>query len=87
MDYFTPFDEQGLDEKLRGNPTEFLAISFSSDWRFAAPHSQRIVDELKARQLNASHTEIESPWGHDSFLLDVPEYHDALAQFLQRDAS
>jgi len=87
MDYFTPFDEQDLDEKLRGNPTEFLAISFSSDWRFAAPHSQRIVSELKARQLNASHKEIESPWGHDSFLLDVPEYHDALAQFLQRDAS
>jgi len=87
MDYFTPFDDEGIDEKLRGNPTEFLAISFSSDWRFAAPHSQRIVSELKARQLNASHTEIESPWGHDSFLLDVPEYHEALAQFLQRDAS
>lgn len=87
MDYFTPFDEDGLDAKLAGNPTEFLAISFSSDWRFAAPHSQRIVNELKARQLTASHTEIESPWGHDSFLLDVPEYHEALAQFLQRDAS
>ena len=87
MDYFTPFDEAGLDEKLRGNPTEFLAISFSSDWRFAAPHSERIVSELKARQLSANHTEIESSWGHDSFLLDVPEYHEALAQFLQRDAS
>jgi homoserine O-acetyltransferase len=87
MDYFTPFDDDGLDEKLAGNPTEFLAISFSSDWRFAAPHSQRIISELKARQLTASHTEIESPWGHDSFLLDVPDYHKALAQFLQREAS
>ena len=87
MDYFTPFDDDGLDAKLAGNPTEFLAISFSSDWRFAAPHSQRIVSELKARQLNASHTDVESPWGHDSFLLDVPEYHEALAQFLQREAS
>jgi homoserine O-acetyltransferase/O-succinyltransferase len=87
MDYFTPFDEQGLNQTLRGNPTEFLAISFSSDWRFAAPHSERIVSELKARQLNASHSEIESPWGHDSFLLDVPEYHEVLAQFLQREAS
>lgn len=87
MDYFTPFEEQGIGEKLRGNPTEFLAISFSSDWRFAAPHSERIVSELKARQLNASHAEVESPWGHDSFLLDVPEYHAALAQFLQREAS
>ncbi|MSX03284.1 MAG: homoserine O-acetyltransferase [Actinobacteria bacterium] len=87
MDYFTPFDEEGLDEALRGNPTEFLAISFSSDWRFAAPHSERIVSELKRRDLEASHIEIESPWGHDSFLLDVPEYHAALAKFLQRDAS
>ncbi len=87
MDYFTPFDDDGLDAKLAGNPTEFLAISFSSDWRFAARHSQRIVSELKARQLNASHTDVESPWGHDSFLLDVPEYHEALAQFLQREAS
>jgi len=87
MDYFTPFDEQNLDQKLRGNPTEFLAISFSSDWRFAAPHSERIVSELQARELAASHSEIDSPWGHDSFLLDVPEYHEALAQFLQRAAS
>ncbi len=87
MDYFTPFDDPGIDEQLRGNPTEFLAISFSSDWRFAAGHSELIVAALSARAVNADHRPIESPWGHDSFLLDLPEYHEALAQFLQRDAT
>lgn len=84
MDYFTPFEEDGVRERLRGNPTRFLAISFDSDWRFSSAHSARIVRELRAAGCRAEHVEIASPWGHDSFLLDVPEYHRALADFLGR---
>ncbi len=31
-----------------------------------------------------SFREIESPWGHDSFLLEVPDYHRTVAAFLRR---
>jgi homoserine O-acetyltransferase len=84
MDYFTPFEETGAHERLRGNRTRFLAISFDSDWRFSSGHSARIVRELRAAGCDAEHAEITSPWGHDSFLLDVPEYHAALGGFLLR---
>ena len=83
MDYFTPFEEPGARERLRGNPTRFLAISFDTDWRFSSAHSERIVGELRAAGCAAEHLDVTSPWGHDSFLLDVPEYHAALAQFLR----
>lgn len=83
MDYFTPFDDDGARERLRGNPTRFLAISFDTDWRFSAAHSARIVRELTAAGCAAEHLDVASPWGHDSFLLDVPEYHAALGSFLR----
>ncbi len=83
MDYFTPFEEPGVRERLRGNPTRFLAISFDTDWRFSSAHSGRIVGELRARGCAAEHLDVTSPWGHDSFLLDVPEYHAALGSFLR----
>ncbi len=29
---------------------------------------------------------VESPWGHDSFLMDVPEYHEHVREFLYQEA-
>ena len=37
---------------------------------------------LNAVAANVSFVEIESDRGHDSFLLDVPEFRDVLAGFL-----
>ena len=87
MDYFTPFEEEGVEARLDGNPTRFLAISFSSDWRFGAEHSDHLVGELRRVGCEARHVPVESPWGHDSFLLDVPEYHDAVRTFLAGGAA
>lgn len=87
MDYFTPFDEPGARERLRGNPTRFLAVSFSTDWRFSPAHSERIVRELRAAGCDARHESVHSPWGHDSFLLDVPEYHELVRAFLAEPCS
>ena len=82
MDYFAPFDEEGIEARLEGNPTKVLAISFSSDWRFDAGHSGFIVERLQAAGWDAEQVDIESPWGHDSFLLDVPEYHELVKRTL-----
>ncbi len=43
MDYFDPFAE-----RPSGTDTRFLAVSFSSDWRFGTEHSRAIVRELEA---------------------------------------
>ncbi|HEX7609856.1 MAG TPA: homoserine O-acetyltransferase, partial [Solirubrobacteraceae bacterium] len=68
MDYFDPLSDRDVD--LARVRTSFLAISFDSDWRFGSEHSRHIVDALRAGGVQARHVEIDSPWGHDSFLLE-----------------
>lgn len=79
MDYFDPFADPSL--ALAAVATRFLMISFESDWRFGSEHSARVTRELRRGGIAAEHVEIASPWGHDSFLLEVPEYHRQLARF------
>jgi homoserine O-acetyltransferase len=80
MDYFEPFADPRAPDRV--GPTRFLLVSFDSDWRFGPAHSARIERELAARGGDVRHVTVASPWGHDSFLLDVPEYHAAVAAHL-----
>lgn len=85
MDYFDPFgDLAGAVERLRGSGTHTLVISFDTDWRFDTAHSREIVHALQAARLPVTFREIASPHGHDSFLLEVPEYHRTVAAFFGR---
>ena len=65
-------------------PTRFLVVSFDSDWRFDTAHSREIVRTLAAHGAPVTFREIPSPHGHDSFLLEIPEYHRTVAAFLDR---
>jgi homoserine O-acetyltransferase len=85
MDYFEPFAEQPP-PALERVGTRVLAISFDSDWRFGAEHSRHIVDSLRAGGVEARHSDVASPWGHDSFLLDGEEYHRLVAEALAEPA-
>jgi homoserine O-acetyltransferase len=80
MDYFEPFAEPA---RTAAPPsTRVLLVSFDTDWRFGSEHSRHIAEELRARGAHPEHVEVASPWGHDSFLMDVPAYHEAVARFL-----
>ena len=61
-------------------------ISFDSDWRFPSAHSREIARVLERAGRTVSFEEVASPWGHDSFLLDVPAYHELVAGFLTVEA-
>jgi homoserine O-acetyltransferase len=77
MDYFDPFASH------TGSPsTEYLVVSFDSDWRFGTEHSRFIEAELQHRGASVARHEVRSPWGHDSFLMDVPEYHALVREFV-----
>jgi homoserine O-acetyltransferase/O-succinyltransferase len=80
MDYFDPFAEPAGERPS----TRFLAISFDTDWRFSPAHSQVIADELERRGADVRHAVVTSPWGHDTFLMAVPEYHALVADFVSR---
>ena len=85
MDYFDPLSDvtSGVDH-LRDSRTRFLVLSFDTDWRFPTEHSREIVRVLNAARVSVTFREIESPHGHDSFLLAVPEYHRTVAAFVER---
>ena len=84
MDYFDPFASDDALARLTADPVKFLLVSFDSDWRFDTGHSRRIVRYLERAGLPTSFREIHSQWGHDSFLLDLPDYHAVLRAFLDR---
>ena len=80
MDYFDPFaDEEAAVTRLRHVDTRFLVVSFDTDWRFPTAHSAEIARLLRRAGCAVAQEEVVSPWGHDSFLLDVPRYHKLVA--------
>ncbi|GAB3715056.1 homoserine O-acetyltransferase MetX [Mariniluteicoccus flavus] len=87
MDYFDPFASLDSFAEVLAARTRFLVISFDSDWRFDTEHSRRIVRELERGGVPVSFREISSPWGHDSFLLELEGYHATVRAFLDRAAA
>ncbi|MBA3021247.1 homoserine O-acetyltransferase [Propionicimonas sp.] len=84
MDYFDPFSASASTAKVTEQPVKWLVMSFDTDWRFGTEHSRRIVRRLELAEQPVTFREIQSPWGHDSFLLEVPSYHATLRAFLDR---
>jgi homoserine O-acetyltransferase len=77
LDYFDPaygFDGN-LNAALARARANFLVASFSTDWRFSPTRSRELMYALLHNGLKVSYAELESVAGHDSFLLDDPQYH------------
>jgi homoserine O-acetyltransferase len=84
MDYFDLAAEHGgvLANAFRDTRVRFCLTSFTSDWLFPTAESRAIVHALNAVAANVSFVEIESDKGHDTFLLDEPEFAATLSGFL-----
>lgn len=83
LDYFDPFADPGFAARISPE-THFLVVSFTSDWRFPTAHAELIEAELARAGVPVERHEIESPWGHDSFLLEPPGYLDLVRTFLEK---
>ena len=88
MDYFDLAEEHGglLADAFRGSRTRFCLVSFDSDWLYPTAESRAIVHALNASGAAASFVELSAPYGHDSFLLDVPELFRVVDGFLKANA-
>lgn len=82
MDYFDPFADHPL-PRIE-HPVRYLVLSFDTDWRFSTEHSRRIVRHLEGARYPVTFREIASPWGHDSFLLVIDDYHATLRAWFDR---
>ena len=84
LDYYDPaFDYDGdLVAALGRAKADYLVVSFTTDWRFAPSRSREIVYALMHSDRRVSYAEIDCPAGHDSFLLDDPQYHAVLRAYI-----
>ncbi|USI73815.1 homoserine O-acetyltransferase MetX [Sphingomonas morindae] len=85
MDYFDLAEEHGgwLANAFRRSSTRFCLVSFDTDWLYPTSESRAIVQALNAAGAAASFVELRSPFGHDAFLLDVPELNRLVDGFLR----
>jgi len=83
MDYFDLTNgKASVAAALEVTRARFLVISFSSDWLYPSYQSQEMVRALRSRNRDVAYVELQSNYGHDSFLVDVVEQSALIAGFL-----
>ena len=85
MDYFdlTKQFNGNLSKAFEKVETKFFIISFTSDWLYPTSENKEIVIALNSSGADVGFIEINSDKGHDSFLLDVPEFLKTVKNFLE----
>ncbi|MDL4863876.1 homoserine O-acetyltransferase [Halomonas elongata] len=88
LDYFDPAADHDGDLSAAVAPATcpFLVVSFSSDWRFPPSRSRELVNALIRAGKSVSYANIDSPHGHDAFLLPEPRYQAIFTAFMERVA-
>ena len=61
---------------------KFLVVSFESDWLYPPSQSRELVRALKRSRATVTYLNLETPNGHDSFLIHNPELFGVLGNFL-----
>jgi homoserine O-acetyltransferase len=85
LDYFDMAEPHDgvLAKAFAGTKARFAVVSFTSDWLYPTAESRRIVRALNAAGAAVSFVELESPFGHDAFLLEAPEMNRVVDGFLR----
>jgi len=85
MDYFDLAEAHGsLQQALSATAARFLITSYTTDWLFPTSQSIELVNALVAARKQVSFVELTSPYGHDSFLLEVEPLAELLRPFLDQ---
>ena len=88
MDYFDLAEEHGghLANAFRATRARFCLVSFDTDWLYPTAESRSIVQALNAAGAPVSFVELNSPYGHDAFLLEAPDLNRVVDGFLRAGA-
>ncbi len=84
MDYFDVTRTYGpLRTAFADLTARFLVISYSSDWHFPTAQSRELVRALISAGRDVSFVDIESPYGHDAFLIEEERLTRIVGAFLR----
>ena len=85
MDYFDLTETYGsFPEAMARTAARFLIVSYSSDWLFTTSQSKELVTSLMSHGRHVTFRELDSPFGHDSFLLDFEPLEEMVRPFLNQ---
>jgi homoserine O-acetyltransferase/O-succinyltransferase len=77
----------GLDAALARIRVPTLAMGIWSDVLYPSYQQRQIAASLDAQGTPARYVEIDSPHGHDAFLIDVDQVNAAIGPFLDKPES
>ncbi|MEO0279207.1 MAG: homoserine O-acetyltransferase, partial [candidate division WOR-3 bacterium] len=80
IDYFDLTNGKGsLEEALSvAKDVKFLVVSFTSDWLYPPEDSKEIVKAMLTVGIDVTYVNLDVDYGHDSFLLDIPELKETI---------
>lgn len=84
MDYFELAGEKSLSDAVKDVQARFLVASYDTDWLFPTSQSKDLVSALLQGGKHVSFAELECPFGHDSFLIDLGPLTDLISPFLEQ---
>lgn len=88
MDHFDLFARYGsLQDAFAPAGAEFLLVALSSDWLFFPEQTRELGSVLLGLKKVVSVVELDSPYGHDAFLLEVAHLSRVIRGFLEKPAS
>jgi homoserine O-acetyltransferase len=85
IDAFDLFECGPAEEVLRRVRARFLVISFASDWLYPPPQSRELVRKLKRANVVVTYINLDTPYGHDSFLIENPAFANVLRHYLENE--
>ena len=85
LDDFDLFDKGEVAEIVRRIRARFLVISFESDWLYPPAQSRDLVRLLKRGNVAVTYINLDTPYGHDSFLIDNPPFARVLGHYLDHE--
>ncbi len=82
LDYFDLAEDVDLQKVFKGVLNKFLIITFTSDWLYPSYQSKEMVKAMKANDIDVSFIEINTSYGHDSFLVEIEGQSKLVKHFL-----
>jgi homoserine O-acetyltransferase/O-succinyltransferase len=87
MDHFDLVERYGnLDKAFANSQAEFMLVALSSDWHFYPEQTRELGRVLLNQKKIVSIVELDSPHGHDAFLLEVENLSQVIFGFLEKPA-
>ena len=87
IDNFNLLNGHSLGSVFKDLGARVLVLAFKSDWLYPAYQSQEIVKACKLAGVEASYCELNSTYGHDSFLLEAEAEARLIGDFLKSAAN